>query len=70
MKFATERPYADPEKAARKLVEIANAIEAIQDDRIHIEKINGPFPFEFKASLAEYRAGLDPAISRGWLWLH
>jgi len=24
MKFATERPYADPGKAARKLVEIAN----------------------------------------------
>jgi hypothetical protein len=25
MKFATDRLYADPEKAARKLVEIANA---------------------------------------------
>jgi len=24
MKFATERPYADPGKAARKLIEIAN----------------------------------------------
>jgi hypothetical protein len=31
MKFATDRPYADPEKAARKLVEIANAVEAVQD---------------------------------------
>ena len=31
MKFATERPYADPEKTARKLVEIANAVEAVQD---------------------------------------
>jgi hypothetical protein len=28
MKFAAERPFADPEKAARKLVEIANATEA------------------------------------------
>ena len=28
MKFAAERPYADPEKAARKLVEIANSVEA------------------------------------------
>jgi hypothetical protein len=27
MKFTTDRPYGDPEKAARKLVEIANAVE-------------------------------------------
>jgi hypothetical protein len=27
MKFAADRPYADPEKAARKLIEIANAAE-------------------------------------------
>jgi hypothetical protein len=25
MKFAAERPFADPEKAARKLIEIANS---------------------------------------------
>jgi hypothetical protein len=59
MKFATDRPYADPEKAARKLVEIANAIEAVQDGRIHIELINAPFLFEHKASPAEYKAGLE-----------
>jgi len=28
MKFATDRPYANPETAARKLVEIANAVAA------------------------------------------
>jgi hypothetical protein len=70
VKFATERPYADPETAARKLIEIANSIEALQDGRIHIEKINRPFLFEFKASPAEYGAGLKLAIERGWLWLH
>jgi hypothetical protein len=70
MKFATERPYADPEKTARKLVEIANAVEALQDGRIYIELINGPFLYEHKASPAEYKAGLDLAIQRGWLWLH
>ena len=43
MKFAETRVYADPEKAARKLVEIANTIEPVQDGRIHIEKINAPF---------------------------
>ena len=70
MKFAEGRPYADPEAAARKLIEIANSVEAVQDDRIHIEKINGPFLFEHKGSPAEYGAGLKLAIERGWLWLH
>jgi hypothetical protein len=27
MKFAQGRPYADPEAAARKLIEIANSVE-------------------------------------------
>ena len=55
---------------ARKLVEIANAVEAIRDGRIHIEKINGPFLYEHTASPAEYKAGLELAIARGWLVLH
>jgi hypothetical protein len=70
VKFANERPYAEPETAARKLLEIANSVPAIQDGRIHIEKINGPFLFEFKGSPAEYGAGLDLAIAKGWLWKH
>jgi len=70
MKLVTERPYADPEKAAHKLLEIANSVEAVQDGRIHIEKINGPMLFKEGASPAEYKAGLDLAITRGWLWLH
>jgi hypothetical protein len=28
MKFAADRPYSDPQKAARKIVEIANSVEA------------------------------------------
>jgi hypothetical protein len=70
MKFSSERPYADPKKAARKLLEIANATEAPQEGRIHIEKINGPMLFKEGASPAEYKAGLDLAIARGWLLLH
>jgi hypothetical protein len=35
--------------------------------RIHIEKINGPFLFREKGAPAEYKAGLDLAIDRGWL---
>ena len=70
MKFVAPSPFADPEAAARKLVELANAFEPVQDGRIYIEKINGPFLFELKATPAEYRAGLDYAIAKGWLMLH
>ena len=70
MKFATDRPYSDPEKAARKIVEIANSVEAVQDGRIYIELINGPFLFREKGTPDEYKAGLDLAIERGWLVLH
>jgi hypothetical protein len=68
--FTTDRPYADPEKAARKLLEIANTVEAEQDGRIYIELINGPFLFREKATPDEYKAGLDLAIEHGWLVLH
>jgi hypothetical protein len=68
MKFATARPYADPE-TARKLIEIANSVEAVQDGRIYIELVNAPFLYEHKASPKEYKAGLDLAISKGWLVL-
>jgi hypothetical protein len=49
---------------------IAPPVEAVQDGRIHIERINGPFLYEHKGSPAEYKAGLDLAIAKGWLWLH
>jgi hypothetical protein len=69
MKYATEQPYADPEKAARRILEIANAVEPVQG-RIHIEKNNEPFLFRDGGSPAEYGAGLKLAIERGWLKMH
>ena len=60
----------EPEAAARKLMEIANSVEPVQDGRIHIELIIWPFLHELRGSPAEYKAGLDFAIERGWLWLH
>src|SRR5262249_8311939 len=70
MNFLERRPFADPEVAARKIIEIANSVEAAQDGRIHIEKINGPFLYQLKGTPAEYKAGLDRSISNGWLWQH
>jgi hypothetical protein len=43
MNFVEPTHLADPDAAARKLVEIANGIEAVQDGRIHIERVNGAF---------------------------
>jgi hypothetical protein len=40
--YSADRLYADPAKAARRILEIANSIELVQG-RIHIEKINEPF---------------------------
>lgn len=48
--MTADRPYSDPEKAALSLVEIANTVEAVQDGRIHIELINGPFLFREKGT--------------------
>jgi hypothetical protein len=70
MKYVTDRPYADPEAAMQKLLEYANAFEPIQDGRIYIEKLNGPFLFDAKGTPAEYKAGLELAIERGFLELH
>ena len=70
MKFSPDRPYSDRDAAARKLLEITNAVEAVQDGRIQIEKINAPFLFRERATPAEYSAGLKLAIERGWLVMH
>jgi len=69
VKFVSDRPFADPNAAARKLVEIANATEAVQDGRLYIELINGAF-LNAGGSPAEYRAGMELAITQGWLWRH
>ncbi|CUU17631.1 MULTISPECIES: hypothetical protein [Bradyrhizobium] len=70
MKLATERSFANPEVAARKLIELATTIEAVQDGRIHIEKVNAPFLYTLKASGSEFGAGIKYAVECGWLELH
>jgi hypothetical protein len=69
MKFVEPRPFADPDADARKLLELANAVEPAQDGRVYIEKINEPL-CQLKGTPAEYKADLDRAIANGWLWLH
>jgi hypothetical protein len=69
MKFVEPSHFADPDAAARKLVEIANASEAVQDGRIYVERINDTF-LEKGGTPDQYRAALARAIKLGWLWLH
>jgi hypothetical protein len=45
-------------------MEIANAVEPVQDGRVFIELINGSFLSDHKGSPAEYGAGLKLAIER------
>ncbi|MGY4288093.1 hypothetical protein ACVWXO_007313 [Bradyrhizobium sp. LM2.7] len=70
MKLVTEQPFADPEVAARQLVQLASSIEPVQDGRIHIEKINYPFLYTLKGSGVEFGAGIRCAVKKGWLELH
>ncbi|TFV37415.1 hypothetical protein E4K65_43775 [Bradyrhizobium niftali] len=54
-KHVEPRPYA-----ARKLVQLAASIEPVQEGRIHIEKINAPFPFTLGS---EFGARIRYAVS-------
>ena len=69
MKFVEKSHFTDPDAAARKLVEITNTVEAVQDGRIYIELINIPFLKE-GGTPDQYRAALARAITLGWLLLH
>ena len=55
-------PFADPDAAARKIVEIANGVEAVQDGRIYIELVNAPF-LAAGGSGNDFRAGIARAIA-------
>jgi hypothetical protein len=62
MKFVERRPFTDPNIAARKLIEIANDVEAVQDGRIYIERVNAPF-LAAGGSGDDFRAGIERAIA-------
>jgi hypothetical protein len=70
VKFVEPSPLSDPATAARKLIEIASGVGAVQDGRIYIELVNGPFLYEIKGTPAQYKAGLTYAIERGWIVMH
>jgi len=68
-KFVADHPFGDPDAHARKIVEIANDVEAVQNGRIYIERVNAPFLAAGRTG-DDFRAGIERAIALGWLWLH
>jgi len=64
MKLTAERPFANPEAAARRLVELGASIEPVQDGRVDIEKINAPFLYSLKAISPEFGAAIKHARTR------
>jgi hypothetical protein len=69
MKFVTPSKFADPDAAARKLLEIANGIEADHAGRVEIGTINRQFR-EAGCSYEEYSAAVKAAIAHGWITMH
>jgi hypothetical protein len=64
--LAATNAWTSP-KSVMAWLEVANAV---QDGRIFIELINGPFLFELRGTPPEYKAWLDLTIAGGWLWKH
>ena len=62
MKFVDPHSSADPDAAARKLVEIANGFEALQDGPIFTKRVNEPFLTD-GGSGEQFRAGIERAIA-------
>jgi hypothetical protein len=69
MKFKDDRPFASVDTAVRKLLEIANGLEADHAGRIHVGDINKQF-LSAGGSVQEYVAAVEAAIDRGYIALH
>ena len=68
MKFVQDRPYAAPDAAARRLLEIANGAEADQS-KVDVGQVNIVFLRE-GGSPDEYRAGIERLKADGLIELH
>jgi len=65
MKFKEDRPFANPEAAMAKLLEIANGLEADHAGRIAVPRDQPCIP-----ERGEYGAAMHGAVADGWLEAH
>lgn len=68
MKYVEPRPYAKPEAAAAKLIEIAQGLR-IHEGRMSVGKWNDAFRAA-GGNVAEYSAGRDHAVASGIIEMH
>ena len=68
MKPVDARPYAKPEAAAAKLIEIAQGLR-VDEGRMSVGKWNDAFRAA-GGNVAEYSAGRDHAIASGIIQMH
>ncbi len=69
MKFKEDRPFANPETAMAKLLEIANGLDADHAGRITVGAINPAF-LSTGGNVNEYGAAMHQAVAHGWLESH
>ena len=69
MKFKKDRSFATPEAAERKLLELANAVEADHVGRLSVAVVNKQFR-EAGGSYEEYALAVKAAIAHGWITMH
>jgi hypothetical protein len=69
MKFVERRPFAEPDLAARKLVEIANGVEPVLDGRIS-SSASTHRSFAAGVTGDDFPRRIQRAIALGWLWRH
>jgi hypothetical protein len=69
MKFKDDRPFATPEAAERKLLEIGNAVEADHAGRLSVAVVNKQFR-DAGGSYEEYAVAVKAAVAHGWLTMH
>jgi hypothetical protein len=69
VKFKEDRPLVNIDTAVRKLLEIANGIEADHAGRIQVGDINGRF-LRAGGSVKDYAAAVKAAIDRGYIVMH
>jgi hypothetical protein len=69
MKFKQARPYAVPEAGMRKLLELANSLEADHAGRLNVGVLNIQFK-EAGGDYVEYGEAMRAAIEQGYLMMH
>jgi hypothetical protein len=69
MKFKEDRPLASIDAAERKLLELANGIEADHLGRLSVGVVNTQF-IDAGGTAEQYRAAVTAAVKHGLLVMH